>query len=51
MPAESVSAEISHLVRDKGYSQKRAVAAAKSMERAGKFRRGKKRGKGRKSSR
>ena len=43
MPAESVSAEISHLMRRKGYPQKRAVAAAKSMERAGKFKRKRKR--------
>ncbi len=43
MPADSVGAEISHLIRRKGYSQKRAVAAAKSMERAGKFKRKKRR--------
>ena len=40
MPASSVGAEISHLVRDKGYPQKRAVAASLSMERAGKFKGG-----------
>jgi len=46
MPAGSTSEEISHLMKDKGYPQKRAVAAAMSMERAGKFRK-----KGRKSKR
>jgi hypothetical protein len=49
MPAGSVSEEISHLVRrgpDRGpekgkpYSQKRAVAAALSMQRRGRYRRG-----------
>ena len=48
MPAASVSEEISHLIRDKGYPQKRAVAAAKSMERAGKFKRKKRKRKRRK---
>ena len=48
MPASSVSAEISHLMRDKGYPQKRAVAAAKSMERAGKFRKKRRKKRGRK---
>jgi hypothetical protein len=33
----TVSKEISHLVRDKGYPQDRAVAAALSMERQGKI--------------
>ena len=52
MPASTRSEEISHLMRDKGYPQKRAVAAALSMERAGKFKRkGKKRGKKRKGRR
>jgi hypothetical protein len=37
MPAENVSEEIRHLMRDKNFSQRRAIAAAKSMERAGKF--------------
>jgi hypothetical protein len=37
VPAESVGAEISHLVRDKGWPQKRAVAAALSMKRRGRF--------------
>lgn len=48
MPAGSVSEEISHLVREKGYPQKRAVAAALSMERRGKFGRKGKRRKARK---
>ena len=51
MPAETVSEEVSHLVRDRGYPQKRAVAAALNMQRAGKLKRGKKRGKSRKRSR
>jgi len=34
---KKVSSEIRHLMRDKGYPQKRAVAAALSMERAGKL--------------
>lgn len=38
MPAASVGEEIRHLKKDKGYPQKRAVAAALSMKRAGKFR-------------
>ena len=38
-PAQTVGQEISHLIREKGYPQKRAVAAALSMERAGKLRR------------
>jgi hypothetical protein len=37
MPAENVSEEIRHLMKDRGYTQRRAIAAAKSMERAGKF--------------
>ena len=37
MPAESVSDEISHLVRDKGMPRRRAVAASLSMARRGKF--------------
>lgn len=41
MPAANESEEISHLVRDKGYPQKRAVAAALSMKRRGAFKRGK----------
>jgi hypothetical protein len=41
MPAANESEEISHLIRDKGYPQKRAVAAALSMKRAGKFKKGK----------
>jgi hypothetical protein len=36
-PAASVSEEISHLMKDKDYPQDRAVAAALSMKRAGKF--------------
>lgn len=48
MPASTVSEEVSHLVRDKGYPQKRAVAAALDMKRRGKMR-GK--GKGRKAHR
>jgi hypothetical protein len=40
MPAETVSDEIRHLKRDKGYSQDRAVAAAMSMRRAGKLKDG-----------
>jgi len=53
MPAETVSDEISHLVRDKGYPQKRAVAASLNMERRGKLKKGRKskRGKGRKGRR
>ena len=50
MPAGSVSEEISHLVRDRGYPQKRAVAAALSMKRRGDFKM-KRRKKGRKKSR
>jgi hypothetical protein len=46
MPAANESEEISHLMKDKGYPQKRAVAAAMSMKRAGKFRK-----KGRKKKR
>ena len=50
MPAANESEEISHLMRDKGYPQKRAVAAALNMKRRGKFKRGgKRRGKRRKS--
>jgi hypothetical protein len=41
----TVSGEISHLVRDKGWKQKRAVAAALSMERRGQLKRGKRKGK------
>jgi hypothetical protein len=41
MPASTVSEEISHLVRDKGYPQKRAVAASLNMQRRGKLKRGK----------
>jgi hypothetical protein len=44
MPAGSVGEEISHLVRDKGYPQRRAVAAALNMKRRGKMRK-KRRGK------
>jgi hypothetical protein len=36
-PASSVSEEISHLIKEKDYPQKRAVAAALSMERRGDF--------------
>ena len=50
MPASSVSEEISHLVRDKGYPQKRAVAAALNMKRRGKMR-GKRKGKRKKGHR
>lgn len=38
MPAANESEEIRHLMRDKGYPQKRAVAAAMAMKRRGKFR-------------
>jgi len=41
-PAASVSEEIRHLIKEKGYPQKRAVAAALSMKRAGEFHDGKK---------
>ena len=41
MPAETVGDEISHLVRDKGYPQKRAVAASLDMRRTGKLRKSK----------
>lgn len=34
-PASTVSQEISHLIKEKGYPQKRAVAAALSMKRRG----------------
>jgi hypothetical protein len=53
MPAANKQEEIRHLIRDKGYDQKRAVAAAYSMERAGKFRgkKGRKKSKRKKSSR
>lgn len=34
---DATSAEISHLVKDKGFSQKQAVAAALSQARKGKF--------------
>ncbi len=46
MPAKDVSSEISHLMRDKGYKQSRAVAAALSMKRRGRFnkRKGKRKG-------
>lgn len=37
MPARDESEEIAHLMQDKGYPQKRAVAAALRMKRAGKF--------------
>lgn len=37
MPAGSVAAEIKHLMHEKGYPQKRAVAAAMSMSRRGDF--------------
>ena len=37
MPAGSMGAEIQHLMREKGYPQKRAVAASMSMAREGKF--------------
>mgnify|MGYP001596703594 CR=1 FL=1 len=37
MPASSVGAEIKHLKGEKGYPQKRAVAAALSMARRGDF--------------
>jgi hypothetical protein len=36
-PASTVSEEISHLVKEKKYPQKRAVAAALAMQRAGKI--------------
>ncbi len=38
MPASNVSEEISHLMRDKKYPQKRAIAASLSMKRRGAFR-------------
>lgn len=38
MPASTPSDEIRHLMRDKGYPQRRAVAAAMNMKRRGKFR-------------
>lgn len=41
-PAATVSEEISHLIKEKDYPQKRAVAAALSMERRGDFEDGKK---------
>jgi hypothetical protein len=41
LPAETVPDEISHLKRDKGYSQKRAVAASLEMQRCGTLRKGK----------
>jgi hypothetical protein len=34
-PASTVSEEVSHLMKEKGYPQKRAVAAALDMERRG----------------
>lgn len=37
MPAKNVSEEISHLMKDKGFPQKRAVAAALDMKRRGQF--------------
>jgi len=37
VPAGSVGEEISHLERDRGYPHKRAIAAALSMKRAGRF--------------
>lgn len=40
MPAETVSQEVRHLIRDKGYEHDRAVAAALSMKRAGTIRGG-----------
>src|SRR3990167_11469947 len=39
MPAASVGAEIRHLSRKPGYSQRRAVAASLNMARAGRLRR------------
>lgn len=50
MPASNESDEIRHLMKDKGYPHKRAIAAALSMKRAGKFGRSR-RAKKRKSSR
>jgi hypothetical protein len=38
MPAGSVSEEISHLMRDKGYPHRQAIAAALNMERRGTIR-------------
>ena len=40
MPAGTIGAEIRHLMSDKGYPQKRAVAAALNLRRTGKIRRG-----------
>ena len=37
MPAGSVSSEIRHLMKDRGYPQKRAVAASLSMARRGDY--------------
>lgn len=51
MPAENKSEEISHLIRDKGYPQKRAVAAAYSIERRGGFKKSSKRKSSRSSGR
>jgi len=43
VPADNERDEIRHLIKDRGYPQKRAVAAALNMKRRGKFKRGKKR--------
>jgi hypothetical protein len=49
-PDRTVSGEVSHLMRDKGWPQKRAVAASLDMQRRGQLRksgRTKRRGGGR----
>lgn len=37
-PGQTVGGEIRHLIRDKGFAPKRAVAASLNMQRAGKLR-------------
>jgi len=37
MPAKNVSDEIKHLIKNKGYPQDKAVAAALSMRKEGKI--------------
>ena len=51
MPASNMSEEIRHLMKDKGYPQKRAVAAAYSIKRHGGFKRHGRKKKRRKKSR
>jgi hypothetical protein len=45
VPAKNESEEIRHLMKDRGFPQKRAVAATMSMKRRGDFKRDGKRGK------